>query len=106
MPNRRQIAEVLVLSAALVAVALGTGGCRGGDEAASAPSQAEETIARQTIPQPAVDGLSVAPESNRVDLALPTFSEPTRVDNPLFPVSSQASVLLLGRVDGQPFGRR
>ena len=38
----------------------------------------------------------------RVDLALPAFTEPSTVDNPLFPVSKQASVLLLGRVDGQP----
>ncbi len=31
------------------------------------------------------------------------FSDPTNVTNPLFPVSRQESVLLLGRVDGQPF---
>jgi hypothetical protein len=34
---------------------------------------------------------------------MPTFSDPTRVTNPLFPVSDQRSVLLLGRVDGEPF---
>jgi hypothetical protein len=45
----------------------------------------------------------VAPESARVDLASPTFSNPTKVSNPLFPISKQASVLLLGRVDGKPF---
>jgi hypothetical protein len=98
MPNRRQIAGVLLVSAAL-----GVGGCTEGGESASAPTGAHESIAQETIPQPAVDGLSVAPEGARVDLAVPTFTEPTRVDNPLFPVSSQASVLLLGRVDGQPF---
>ena len=34
---------------------------------------------------------------------MPTFSAPTRITNPLFPVSKQASVLLLGQVDGEPF---
>ena len=34
---------------------------------------------------------------------MPTFSNPTRVTNPLFPVSRQGSVLFVGRVDGKPF---
>ena len=45
----------------------------------------------------------VAPDSSRVDLCLPTFTHPTQITNPLFPVSSQGSVLLVGRVDGQAF---
>ncbi len=48
-------------------------------------------------------GLPTAPESQRVDLAPPTFSNPTSVTNPLFPVSSQFRVLQLGQVDGLPF---
>ena len=59
--------------------------------------------AQETIAQPSVRGLPVAPESQRVDLSVPRFSDPTNVTNPLFPVSRQESVLLLGRVDGQPF---
>jgi len=55
------------------------------------------------IPQPEVGDLKVAPMSQRVDLAVPTFSNPTNVTNPWFPVSRQESVLLLGEVDGQPF---
>ena len=55
------------------------------------------------IPQPDVGGLDVAPDADRVDLAFPTFTHPTEVTNPLFPVSSQESVLLLGTVDGQEF---
>jgi hypothetical protein len=50
-----------------------------------------------------VEGLTVARDSARVDLLAPTFSDPTNVTNPLFPVSRQESVLLLGRVDGEPF---
>src|SRR5215218_770307 len=56
------------------------------------------------IPQPVVPGdTPVAPESERVDLSLPTFSDPTNVTNPLFPVSKQGSVLFVGHVDGKPF---
>ena len=57
----------------------------------------------ETIPQPIVDGLAVAPASERVDLTMPTFTHPTEVTNPLFPVSAQRSVLFLGHVDGEPF---
>lgn len=82
---QRRVLLVTTMTAAVLA-----GGCRHED-------------APETIPQPAVQGLPVAPESARVDLAVPTFSDPTTIDNPLFPVSQQESVLLLGRVDGQPF---
>ena len=89
---------VPVVSAALLAAMLAVGGCR--DESAT---QAAETVIRETIPQPVVEGIPVAPESERVDLLSPTFSNPTKVTNPLFPVSQQKSVLLLGRVDGESF---
>jgi hypothetical protein len=57
-----------------------------------------------TIPQPAVPAhIPVAPESERVDLTMPTFSDPTTITNPLFPVSLQESVLMLGHVEGKPF---
>src|SRR5918995_2929577 len=56
------------------------------------------------IPQPVVTGdLKVAPESQRVDTTMPTFSNPTNVTNPLFPASKQESVLMLGHVDGKQF---
>ncbi|HJT64782.1 MAG TPA: hypothetical protein VJ839_08440 [Candidatus Limnocylindria bacterium] len=56
-----------------------------------------------TIAQPDTGDLPVAPDSARVDLAMPAFSNPTEITNPLFPVSDQASVLLVGEVDGEPF---
>lgn len=37
-----------------------------------------------------------APDSVRVDLATPTFSDPTRIDNPLFPIGELAQVIQLG----------
>lgn len=66
-------------------------------------SKRDERQNSAKIPQPEVTGLAVAPDSDRVDLNLPSFSHPTRVTNPLFPVSEQESVLLLGHVDGKPF---
>jgi len=72
-----------------------------GSEASSA--EAGERGSR-TIPQPVVPGdIPVAPEDKRVDLSVPTFSDPTDVTNPLFPVSKQESVLMVGHVDGKPF---
>ena len=48
-------------------------------------------------------GRGCAPDSRRVDLATPSFSNPTRIDNPLFPISNLHSVVFLGREDGHPF---
>lgn len=49
------------------------------------------------------DGRGCAPTSERVDLERPTFSSPTEIDNPLFPVSTLDSVIQVGTVDGLPF---
>ncbi len=77
------------------------GACTGASPSERDPARGGGT--QSIIPQPAVEGLSVAPDGERVDLAMPRFSDPTAITNPLFPVSRQASVLLLGRVDGEPF---
>ena len=61
------------------------------------------SAACEKIPQPHVGALEVAPDSRRVDLCLPRFSNPTQITNPVFPVSSQDSVLLVGTVDDKPF---
>ena len=34
---------------------------------------------------------------------MPRFSDPTVVDNTLFPVSQQKAVVFVGHVDGKPF---
>jgi hypothetical protein len=86
------------LCAGLAATLL-IGACTGGGGEAAAPG----SPGSKEIPQPVVPHLTVAPDSQRVDLRLPTFSDPTEVTNPLFPVSRQASVLFLGHVDGKPF---
>jgi hypothetical protein len=47
-------------------------------------------------------GTGCAPEGKRVDLAQPSFSNPTDITNPLFPASEVDQTLLLGNVDGHP----
>jgi hypothetical protein len=96
-----------VLVVACVAAALVLGGCTGdggGPNANATETTASEAASPATIPQPAVPGdLPLAPESQRVDITMPTFSDPTNITNPLFPVSQQESVLLLGHVDDEAF---
>ncbi|HET6776937.1 MAG TPA: hypothetical protein VFH81_04110, partial [Actinomycetota bacterium] len=82
-----------------LAATLLIGACTGGGGEVAAPGSPET----EEIPQPVVPHLTVAPDSQRVDLRVPTFSHPTEVTNHLFPVSQQASVLFLGHVDGKPF---
>lgn len=48
-------------------------------------------------------GVPVAPESLRVDLVTPSFSNPLDADNPLFPVGVLDRAVLLGLSDGEPF---
>jgi hypothetical protein len=98
----------------IVAIAVVAAACTNDSNAASpsgasatgTPTSATTTGAATvtTIPQPFVPPhIPVAPENDRVDLAMPTFSDPTNITNPLFPVSLQDSVLMLGHVEGKPF---
>src|SRR4051794_17003201 len=72
----------------------------GGSQAPAASSE--------TIPQPSLSKLGklarskLAPDSRRVDLAQPSFSRPTRISNPLFPIGHLRSALILGRFNGKP----
>lgn len=93
---------MLGLAIALVATACTSSARGNGSETRSLEPSAG--VAGETIPQPSVPGdLPLAPEGQRVDVAMPTFSDPLHVTNPLFPVSDQGSVLLLGHVEGEPF---
>ena len=98
--RRTPVAASLALVGMLTAI-----GCTGetGTNLASPVRTSTASASPATIPQPTVTGLSVAPDTERVDLAMPTFSHPTNVTNPLFPISLQESVLLLGTVDGKAF---
>ena len=93
-----------------VTVAFVAAACTSDSDAASSSGSSGSTSGMTTgtggttIPQPIVPAhIPVAPESERVDVEMPTFSDPTNITNPLFPVSSQDSVLMLGHVDGKPF---
>jgi hypothetical protein len=48
-------------------------------------------------------GRGCVPPDKRVDLERPSFSHPTEITNPLFPISRLRSALLLGHVEGKPF---
>jgi len=50
-----------------------------------------------------LEKLPVAPESKRLDITAPRFSNPTKITNPLFPISRLRSVIFSGKVDGKPF---
>jgi hypothetical protein len=96
-----------------LAVALFTGACTGGRTPSSSTSATPASSASApaagpaSIPQPLVAKLSaltrrrLAPDSRRVDLVFPTFSNPTEVTNPLFPVAELHSGILVGEVHGQ-----
>jgi hypothetical protein len=62
----------------------------------AATSTIESTCGTET-------GLGCAPASELVDLAEPSFLDPTNVTNPLFPISQLHSALLLGNIDGHLF---
>jgi hypothetical protein len=83
----------IVLSTALIA-----GACNQEDDPAR-----DAGTQRKTIEQPVVTDLAVAPEHKRVDLAMPSFSDPTNITNPLFPIGTVDQVVMLGTVDGLPF---
>ncbi len=81
----------VIATVAVVPIAL-VGANQGG--AAPPTSEPEE----ETLPTL----LPLAPESERVDLGTPVFSDPTTVDNPLFPISNLHSAVLLGNNEGHP----
>jgi hypothetical protein len=108
--------------AAALAAVLGVGACSNDDNpsstgAATAPDSrsAPESLAVPDSATPATEStdeeqsdttlptlLPTAPERERVDLEPPTFSNPTTIDNPLFPISDLHSAILLGNNEGRP----
>lgn len=69
-------------------------------------SQQESSATRSPLPATecgTYSGKGCAPASERVDLTRPSFSDSTKITNPLFPISRLHSALLLGHVDDKPF---
>ncbi|HYU38946.1 MAG TPA: hypothetical protein VEM59_03780 [Acidimicrobiia bacterium] len=77
-----------------VAAVLAAGACAV-DGTAFASASATKTSRSDPPPNP------TAPKSARVDVKAPRFSNPTKVDNPLFPIGSLQSAVLLGNDAGQ-----
>ncbi|HXF00235.1 MAG TPA: hypothetical protein VN458_07795 [Solirubrobacterales bacterium] len=106
--NQRQSANqkaFAIAAATAIVAALALGAC-GSDDGADASAGASETIPQPSQAQLAaanLDKLPVAPESERVDITAPTFSNPTEITNPLFPISDLQSVIFSGKVEGKPF---
>ncbi len=91
----RRAAVVITLGAtALVPLAVATA------TGASAPPDTTEAPQPSEPEEPLPTLLPLAPESERVDLVEPTFTNPTVVDNPLFPISNLHSAILLGNTEG------
>ena len=90
-----------VIAVAVVALASGESGdpaaCRG-DRSTDIPQPSRTVLAAAGL-----DGLPLAASDARVDLVSPPFSHPTRIDNPLFPISDLHSAVLNGVVEGKPF---
>ncbi|MBA3302846.1 MAG: hypothetical protein H0U26_03100, partial [Acidimicrobiia bacterium] len=93
---------------ALVTVAT-LSGCGSGSSAAArrAPNPTAQSVGQPAFKAEVecgtYDGEGCAPEADRVDIDRPTFSHPTEITNPLFPISELESAVLLGEVDGKPF---
>jgi hypothetical protein len=94
-----------LVSAVLAALALGACNSDGGSGEASSgsPASSSESSTVAAIPCGTYTGRGCAPQTRRVDLARPSFSNPTSITNPLFPISRLHSAVLLGHVDGKPF---
>ena len=84
-------------AAVLSATALLLGACDGKKETSPA------TPALPHTPCGTYSGTGCAPLSERVDLAIPSFTHSTTITNPLFPISQLRSAVLLGHVEGKPF---
>ena len=107
-PSRGHTAGSLraVLIAAALAATSGIAACGGEDGTATSTAAAPSTIPQPSEAQLAAAGLDKLPlaaESKRLDITAPTFSNPTEITNPLFPISGLHSEVCSGRMDGKPF---
>jgi hypothetical protein len=94
--NRKAFA--IAVTALVAALALGGCGESGSSESASVPQPSPAQMAAAGLSK-----IQVAPDSKRVDLTAPSFSHPTEVTNPLFPIRDLHSAVLDGRIEGKPF---
>jgi hypothetical protein len=93
-------ALLAVLAAATVAVQ----GCDSRSAGPTDPGNSRRLDPANPEPEvclgPDGNPLPTAPDSQRVDLGEPTFSDPTNVTNQLFPIGSLFRAVFYGRVEG------
>jgi hypothetical protein len=99
MASRNPKAAIASLAVAAAAVLIGTG-C--GDDSSSESTPVPQPTAAQ-LKTSGLSKIPVAPDSQRIDLSSPPFSDPTNVTNPLFPISELHSAVLNGHIEGKPF---
>jgi hypothetical protein len=77
--------------------------CGNDSTTVSAPAAGECVKVVDESGEPTDECLPLAPDSERVDLATPTFSKPAPITNPLHPTSQVTQVIMGGHVEGKPF---
>jgi hypothetical protein len=87
-----------IVAALLLVVAA----CTAGDDSES-PSATIPQATPAELEAAGLGALPLASSDERVDLAVPEFSNPTRITNPLFPISRLHSAILNGTVEGKRF---
>ena len=95
----RRAATILVCAPVLAALAVA---CGGDSATVSAPAADCIRVVDQND-EPTDECLAVAPDSERVDLVTPSFSNPTPITNPLHPTSEVQQVIMGGQIDDRPF---
>jgi hypothetical protein len=93
---------VVVLGLATALMAYATRDSSGSSTVASAAVAVPQPTAAQ-LEAAYLGKLRIAPESERVDVVAPTFTNPTAITNPLFPISDLHSAVLSGTVDDKAF---
>lgn len=102
----RLLGSCLVAAFGLVAC-VGGGSTTGSNTPSGSAASMSPASTGSMIPQPSVSTLNavtrrrLAPNSARIDLAMPSFSDPTNITNPLFPIGHLDAVIL-GEVEGKP----
>jgi hypothetical protein len=89
------VARVVLVAAATITL---TSACQ--DESGS---NAASTATTPDAACGTYSGRGCAAPGRRVDSVRPSFTNPTTITNPLFPISRLRSALLLGHVEGKPF---
>jgi hypothetical protein len=90
-PSTRLLGGCVVVALAAAACSSDSNGSGSAEQPSTEAAPASDTPTQPT-----------APDSQRIDLVEPSFSQPTTVDNPLFPISDLHSAILLGNDEGNP----